>query len=162
MIMGRDNDALKAEMINAINEGGAWFTTRENCYIKIGKSEAGELLYARVCILKDGALTGGAYSFGTDWFDISFHGRLIDIFADPDSLKYYDMRHDDEQGTYLNTDDGPVHEGSSLIEFCRKADEEVLAGNVRGFMIDGTGFAKELPPSEKKMGRTKDIFSIIQ
>lgn len=168
--MSRD-DLLKAEMIDAIHLGGAWFTTRDNCFIKIGSSGNEDLMYARVCIIEaesksaaaDNALRGGAYTFGTDWFDISFHGRLIDIYVDPDTLKTWDIRYDEEHGTYMSPGNGLIKDGS-LVEFCRQADQEVLSGAVNGgikaYQIDGAGFAKELPPSEKKMGRTKRIFTL--
>ena len=159
-------------MIDEIFSGGAWFTTRENCFIKIGGSGNDGLMYARVCIIEakpdaaavDTVLRGGAYTFGTDWFDISFHGRLIDIYVDPDTLKTWDIRYDEEHGTYMSPGNGLIKDGS-LVEFCRQADQEVLSGAVNGgikaYQIDGAGFAKELPPSEKKMGRTKSIFELL-
>ena len=76
-------EALKSEMIERIRSGGAWFTTRKDKYVKIGFSEADNCYFARECFFKDDALEGGAYSFGTDWFDISFHGKYIDIYVDP-------------------------------------------------------------------------------
>ena len=83
--MANKKEALKSGMIGNIRSGGAWFTTRKDKYVKIGFSEADNCYFARECFLKDGSLEGGAYSFGTDWFDISFHGRYIHIYADPDS-----------------------------------------------------------------------------
>lgn len=210
--MSGKDELLRSEMIDAVYHGGAWFSTREDAYLKIAYDGSDGLMYARECVLdrssdpdldpdRDAAgdaqpageepacrLRGGAYTFGTDWFDISFHGRLIDIYVDPDTLKYWDVRNDGEHGTYLNSADGPVSEGR-LIEFCRRADSEVLEtpaggasaehesdmpradaddtpadariGGARVFRIDGAGFAKELPPSEKKMGRSRSIFSIV-
>ena len=38
LAMGKDNESLKAEMISAIRSGGAWFSTRENNYLKIADS----------------------------------------------------------------------------------------------------------------------------
>lgn len=172
--MSENSDSLKKKMIDEIFSGGAWFTTRENCFIRIGGSGNDGLMYARVCIIEakpdaaaDTVLRGGAYTFGTDWFDIRFHGRLVDIYVDPETLEAWDVRYDEKHGTYLNSENGRVKDGA-LVEFCSQADQEVLAAVLNGgsegisaFPIDGTGFAKELPPSEKKMGRTKSIFELL-
>ena len=77
--MKNRKEAQKSAMINSIRSEGAWFITRKDKYVKIGFSEADDCYFARECFLKDGVLEGGAYSFGTDWFDISFHGKYIDI-----------------------------------------------------------------------------------
>lgn len=156
--MAKQNDNLKSEMITRINEGGAWFSTRENNYLKIGRS--GEGLCARACVIRDGELTGSAYTFGTDWFDISFHGRLTDIYVDPDTLRKWDFRYDPERGTVYDSAEGTTPP-LQLTEFCRQADQEALQGVKDAFHIDGAGFASELTPSEAKMGRTRDIHSIV-
>lgn len=178
MIMAKDNDLLKAEMIDSINSGGAWFTTRENNYLKIGCTDNDDRLCARVCILKGGSLqdgssdpagasgtqepvlTGKAYTFGRDWFDISFHGRLTDIYVDPDTLESWDIRFDPDKGTYQ--DPGSERSASgALMTFCSLADSEALAGVEGAYKIDGAGFADELMPSEERMGRRKGIFSLV-
>ena len=160
-VMANDNDRIKAEMIKGINSGGAWFSTRENNYLKIGSSGQENRLYARECVIaEDGTMTGEAYSFGTDWFDISFHGRLVDIYIDPDSLKTWDVRYDREKGTYAAGDDGAGPSGS-LLAFCRDADREALSGRVKAWHIDGAGFARNLEASELRMGRKKSILSLV-
>ena len=145
--MGKDNDRLKAEMIEAIRSGGAWFSTRDNNYLKIADSGEGGGLCARECIVKDGAVTGRAYTFGTDWFDISFHGSLVDIYVDPDTLKAWD---EDE-----------LNGSGKLAAFCRQADSEALSGDIHPYHIDGAPFAENLMPSEERMGRRGGILSKI-
>ena len=145
--MGKDNDRLKAEMIEAIRSGGAWFSTRDNNYLKIADSGEGGGLCARECIVKDGAVTGRAYTFGTDWFDISFHGSLVDIYVDPDTLKVWD---EDE-----------LNGSGKLAAFCRQADSEALSGDIHPYHIDGAPFAENLMPSEERMGRRGGILSKI-
>ena len=144
LAMGKDNDRLKAEMINAINSGGAWFSTRANNYLKIAPGDGGKL-YARECIVSNGEVSGKAYTFGTDWFDISFHGRLVDIYVDPDTLKVWE--NEELAGT------------GNLAAFCRQADSEALSGNIYPYHIDGAPFAENLMPSEGRMGRGGGILS---
>lgn len=159
--MAKDNDQIKAEMIKRINSGGAWFSTREQNYLKIAAGGQENSLYARECIIADdGTMTGEAYTFGTDWFDISFHGRLVDIYIDPDSLKIWDVRYDRDRGTYAAEGDGAGPSGS-LLAFCRDADMEALSGSIRAYHIDGAGFARNLGASEMRMGRKKDIRSLV-
>lgn len=147
LAMGKDNDSLKAEMISAIRSGGAWFSTRENNYLKIADSGEGGRLCARECIVNDGAVSGRAYTFGNDWFDISFHGRLVDIYVDPDTLKVWDEEE--------------LNGSGKLAAFCRQADSEALAGNMHPYHIDGAPFAENLMPSEARMGRKDGILSKI-
>ena len=97
--MANKKEALKSGMIGNIRSGGAWFTTRKDKYVKIGFSEADNCYFARECFLKDGSLEGGAYSFGTDWFDISFHGRYIHIYADPDTFRQWPVLYRAGAGT---------------------------------------------------------------
>ena len=179
-------------MIAGINSGGVWFRTRENNYLKIGRSDTDDCLYAMACAVKpadagtSGAgagasgcgdssstrgnahgytLVAGAYTFGTDWFDISFHGRLIDIYVDPDTLQHWDVIYS-EPVLQLKDADGRIENASRLALFCRQADREIREAMESGavlkaFQIDGAGFARELEPSEAKMGRRKSIFSLV-
>ena len=91
--MSKADDMLQAEMLEKIKSGGAWFTTRIDHFVKIRYDEFEDCYYARECFFNEGKLEGGAYTFGTDWFDISFHGRgYIDIYADPDSFQSWETR----------------------------------------------------------------------
>ncbi|MBQ6315512.1 MAG: hypothetical protein IKE85_01165 [Mogibacterium sp.] len=146
--MADNNDLIKAQMIQAINNGGAWFSTRENNFLRIGA--AGTML-AKECILEDGRVTGNAYTFGTDWFDISMHGRWTDIYVDPDTLKVWEIDEDTDYSKFP----------ADLALFCREADEEALAGITGAYHIDGTGFAQNLKPSEERMGKKEDILSKV-
>ena len=137
-------------MLESIRNGGAWFNTRQDKFIKIGYSETDNCYFARECFLKDGGLDGGAYSFGTDWFDISFHGRYIDIYVDPETFKSWPIRYDAERGTlYENTDEG-VGQGERILEFCKQADKEALEGITRSFQIDSANFDAVMQLSEQK------------
>lgn len=146
--MANKKEALKSGMIGNIRSGGAWFTTRKDKYVKIGFSEADNCYFARECFLKDGSLEGGAYSFGTDWFDISFHGRYIHIYADPDTFRQWPVLYRAGAGTvYSRAADQAEGGGSGLsgqaeriLKFCRQADAEALAGIDAAYEINGTNF----------------------
>ena len=188
--MTADNDRIKADMIAGINSGGAWFRTRENNYLKIGRSDTDDCLYAMACAVgPENVINAGAYSFGTDWFDISFHGSLIDIYVDPDTLQRRDIIYTDSEVSaaedsaenaerhsadlhrhepvlQLRDADGRLENASRLAQFCKHADKEIRemidnGTDLRAFRIDGAGFAHELDPSEAKMGRRKSIFSLV-
>lgn len=133
-------EAIKSEMIENIRSKGAWFTTRKDKYVKIGFSETDNCYFARECFFKDGALEGGAYSFGTDWFDISFHGKYIDIYADPDTFRSWPVSWTAANGTRYK--DGAECAGQSerMLKFCKRADMEALAGIRDAYKIDGTNF----------------------
>ena len=134
------NEELKSVMLEDIKSGGAWFNTRQDKYVKIGFSEADNCYFARECFLADGDLEGGAYTFGTDWFDISFHGRYIDIYVDPDTFKSWPINYSPDRGTRLKDSEEAVGQAERLLEFCRQADNEALAGITRSYQIDGTNF----------------------
>ena len=155
--MSREQDALKSEMIKAINDGGAWFVTRPGNYIKIGYNESDNCMYARECVFRDGALTGKAYSFGTDWFDISMHGSRTDIYSDPDTFRKWEISYDPERGTHVASSDGEASPSAKLVEFCRQADSEALNGISGGYHIDSAAFAEEMQTSEGKAGKLSDI-----
>ena len=157
--MADDRDAIKSEMIERINSGGAWFCTRPDNYLRIGLSPSDNLIYARECVLGEGTITGGAYMFGTDWFDISFHGRWVDIYVDPDSLRYWELVYDEKSGTYRPADASALPE--RLAAFCRQAEQEAADGITGAFHIDGTGFTHDLVPSEERMGRKEDILAKV-
>ena len=139
--MGNKRDALKSEMIANIRSAGAWFTTRKDKFVKIGFSETDNCYFARECFLKDGGLEGGAYSFGTDWFDISFHGKYIDIYVDPDTFKEWPVVWSAESGTRYESKDECVGRAKRAVDFCRQADAEALAGVSDAYHIDGTNFS---------------------
>ena len=158
-LSGREKDALKQQMLDRIWHGGAWFTTRTDNFMKIAYSAADECLFARECVLREGTLIGGAYTFGTDWFDISFHGRRIDIYCDPETFRSWEIVYDPDRGTMISTSEGdneppaPVSSAKSqrLLKFCSEADQEVLGGapSVRtAYHIDGAPFAKTISLSE--------------
>ena len=134
-------EELKSAMLEYIRNGGAWFVTRRDKYTKIGFSEIDNCYFARECFLNDGALEGGAYTFGTDWFDISFHGKYIDIYADPDTFREWPVTWSAEKGTRYKGADGCVGQAERLLEFCRQADTEVLESPPSAYQIDGTNFA---------------------
>ena len=131
-----NKEKLQKEMLDKIRAGGAWFCTGTDRYTKIGYSRENNCYFARECFLKDGGLEGGAYSFGTDWFDISIRGRHTDIYADADTFKSWDIEADPESGD--NKDDAVASRG--LIEFCRDADAEALAGIDDAYRISSTNF----------------------
>jgi hypothetical protein len=138
--MNSKKEALKSGMIEKIRSGGAWFTTRKDKYVKIGFSEADNSYFARECFLKDGVLEGGAYSFGTDWFDISFHGKYIDIYADPDTFKQWPVNYSAEKGTSYDKADDPAGQAERMLKFCKRADREALLGIAGAYEISGTNF----------------------
>jgi len=140
MDMKKVKEEMKSAMIDAIRHNGAWFTTRKNKYVKIGFSEADNVYFARECFLKDGLLEGGAYSFGTDWFDISFHGKYIDIYVDPDTFRQWPVSWTAENGTCCKGTDDSSDRAERMLKFCRQADAEALAGIENAFQIDGTNF----------------------
>ena len=133
-------DALKSAMIEKIRGEGAWFTTRKDKFVKIGFSGTDNCYFARECFFKDGALEGGAYSFGTDWFDISFHGKYIEIFADPDTFKSWPVSYSSEKGTCYKGGEECAGQAERVLKFCRRADMEALTGIRDAYKIDGTNF----------------------
>lgn len=167
--MAEDKDLLKADMIENINKGGAWFMTREGNYLRIGRSDTDAGMFAAAFAVKDGGIEAGAYTFGSDWFDISFHGSLIDIYVDPDTLKRWDVVYaedGDSQAPSMNLkcEDGSLENMSRIALFAKQADAELRASlpdRLPAYRIDGAGFARELTPSEAKMGRKKDIFTLV-
>jgi hypothetical protein len=157
-----EKDALKQEMLDRIWHGGAWFTTRPHYYLKIAYSEADGCLFARECVVKTGAaeapaptVEGGAYTFGTDWFDISFHGRSIDIYCDPDTFKSWNIEFVPGRGTVIAITEGdneaPAPTASAktqrLLKFCAEADRDALADApavLTAYHISGAPFAKTI------------------
>ena len=135
-------EKMKSEMMDAIRSGGAWFSTGTGEYTKIAYSEADNCYFARECFLKDGGLEGGAYSFGTDWFDISFHGKYIDIYVDPETFRRWAIRWDAERGTCYEEADGRAGMAERVLRFCKQADREALDGIRSSFRISGTSFDK--------------------
>lgn len=159
--MADSKDRLKAEMISRIDSGGAWFSTRPGSNLKIGAAGPGGSLYARECVIgQDGSMHGAAYTFARDWFDISFHGRLVDIYIDPDTMKSWDVTYDEARGAYF-TSEGDRLTDTGLAEFCRQADKEAASGRISPYHIDGAPFAKNLEPSELRMGRGRSILSLV-
>lgn len=140
-----DKDVLRKEMLDKIRSSGAWFCTGTDRFVKIIFSKEDNCYFARECFRKDdGSLEGGAYSFGTDWFDISFHGKHVDIYADADSFRDWDISHDEGKS---GGDDGPDDKEDTaerLLEFCKEADAEVRAGDPPAYRISGTNFEKIL------------------
>lgn len=136
----REANRLQAEMIEAIRNGGAWFCPRKDQFVKIGYSEKDNCYFARECFVKGDTLEGGAYSFGTDWFDISFHGRYIDIFADAETFRRWKIWYDPEEGTCY--EGGKADQLMRLVGFCRQADREALAGGLEPYNIRSTNFDK--------------------
>lgn len=145
------NDLLKQEMLAAIFHGGAWFSTRNNNYLKIAFNETDGCLYARECMIKDGTLEGGAYTFGTDWFDIYFHGRYIDIYTNPETFKRWKVWYDAERGTCYSAPADQMERAKRLVAFCRQADEEALAGGLKAYHISSADFAKVIELSEERL-----------
>ena len=138
--MRNRKDELKSTMLEHIREGGAWFTTRKDKYIKIGFSGTDNCYFARECFLKDGSTEGGAYSFGTDWFDINFHGRYIDIYVDPETFRSWPVRYDAERGTCFEDADEGAGQAGRILDFCRQADTEALVGIKSAYQIDSANF----------------------
>lgn len=155
--MSREQDLLKSEMTKSIYSGGAWFSTREGNYLKIGYSESDNRLYARECVFRDGTLCGAAYTFGTDWFDISMRGRRTDIYVDPDTLKKWEISYDPEHGTRFRSREGSPSPSMQLMDFCRQADREALEGITGTYHINSAGFAEEIQPAEASASRLADI-----
>ena len=140
------NEALKREMLEAINGGGCWFCIRKDNYVKIGLDEVEGLLFARECIFKESSdgtriLEGGAYSFGLDWFDLRVGGRSIDIYADAESFQGWDIWYDRNEGTCHKTREDGREPGKRLIKFCTLADQEALAGINKYYTISSTNFS---------------------
>lgn len=138
--MNSKKEAIKSEMIEKIRSGGAWFTTRKDKYVKIGFSETDNCYFARECFFKDGIPEGGAYSFGTDWFDISFHGKYIDIYVDPDTFRQWPVGYSTERGTFYDKSDDPAGQAERILKFCKRADREALLGIKGAYEINGTNF----------------------
>ena len=145
IIMKNRDESLKPEMLDKIMSGGAWFSTGKNKYLKIGYSETDDCLIARECTVTDeGSLEGGAYTFGTDWFDICFHGRYIDIYVDPKTFRRWDVWYDPEKGTCFKAPDDRKEQAKRVFEFCKQADGEAFAGGLKPYKIDSTNFDKIL------------------
>ena len=138
--MSIKKEAVKSEMIEKIRSGGAWFTTRKDKYVKIGFSEADNCYFARECFFRDGSLEGGAYSFGTDWFDISFHGKYIDIYADPDTFRQWPVSFIPGKGTCYKDGEECAGQAERMLKFCKRADREALSGIAGAYEISGTNF----------------------
>lgn len=139
-VMNSKKEALKSKMIEDIRSGGAWFTTRKDKYVKIGFSGADNCYFARECFKKDGTLEGGAFSFGTDWFDISFHGKYIDIYVDPDTFEQWQIVYSAGNGTCFEKTDEKSERAERMLKFCKQADMEALTGIPEAYEIDGTNF----------------------
>lgn len=139
-----EKEKLRKEMHDRILNEGAWFCVGQDRFVKIGFSKEDNCYFARECFRKDGGLQGGAYSFGTDWFDISFHGKYIDIYADAETFKDWGIKHDINK----TGDDSEMGEQDDtamrLLDFCREADAEVMAGDPHAYSISGTNFDKIL------------------
>ena len=142
-------EMLRRDMLDKIKELGAWFCTRPGNYLKIGYSEQDKCYFARECILKDGGLSGGAYSFGTDWFDISMHGKYTEIFADPETFRRWDICYDKERGTCFSESDGATGMAKRVLDFCKEADEDALRGGLNPYHIDRAAFAETIELSEE-------------
>lgn len=155
--MRNEQDTIKSEMMKQIYDGGAWFRTKADNYLKIGFSEADNRLCARECVIKEGTLEGHAYTFGTDWFDISFHGRRIDIYVDPDTFRKWNICYDPDKGTYADHTGTEGSPSMQLLNFCRQADKEALNGIGSSFLIDSAGFAEEMQSSDNGRGKLGDI-----
>ena len=138
--MNSKKEALKSEMIEKIRSEGAWFTTRKDKYVKIGFSGTDNCYFARECFFKDGTLEGGAYSFGTDWFDISFHGKYIDIYADPDTFRQWPVSYIPGSGTRYKDGEECAGQAERILKFCKRADREALLGITDAYEISGTNF----------------------
>ena len=138
--MKNSKEVHKSAMIEDIRNGGAWFVTRKDRYTRIGYSAADNCCFARECFIKDESLEGGAYSFGMDWFDISFHGRYINIYADPDTFRSWPVIYDPEKGTHYDKDVERAGQAERMLEFCKQADAEALAGIAKAYQINGTNF----------------------
>lgn len=132
-----NKEKQRKEMLDRIRAGGAWFVTGTDRYTKIGYSKEDNCYFARECFLENGGLKGGAYTFGTDWFDISFHGRYIDIYADAETFKNWDIEADaSKDGDVEGTNDLAMR----LLDFCREADEEALNTDIEAYRINSTNF----------------------
>ena len=144
----KDEYLLKMQMLSDIKSGGAWFTTRQDNYLKIGYIRTDDCLCARECILRNGSLEGGAYTFGLDWFDIYFHGRYIDIYADPETFRRWDIVYDPVRGTCCNAPEDSA-KAKRITEFCGQADQEALAGIGHAYHISKAAFADMIALSEE-------------
>ena len=138
--MNSKKEAVKSEMIEKIRSGGAWFTTRKDKYVKIGFSEPDNCYFARECFFRDGSLEGGAYSFGTDWFDIRFHGKYIDIYADPDTFRQWPVSFISGKGTCYKDGEECAGQSERMLKFCKRADREALLGVTGAYERSGTNF----------------------
>ena len=142
--------ALQREMLERIRSGGAWFTTRKDKYLKITYSETDNCYFARECFMKKGTLEGGAYSFGTDWFDINFHGKYIDIYVDPETFRKWAVSYDPARGTLYEDADECVGMAKRMLDFCKEADAEALAGSLIAYKIDSANFDNVMELSSDK------------
>ena len=137
-----NKEELKSNMLERIRNGGAWFSTGQEEFVKIGHDETDDQYYARECFFRDGELEGGAYTFGTDWFDISFHGRRIDIYVDPDTFKSWKVWYEEDRGTCMDADEARTAQGERVLNFSRQADQEAMTGLLGVYQISGTNFDK--------------------
>ena len=136
----KEANILQAEMMENILGGGAWFATGREKYIKIGYSKTDGCYFARECELKNGTMECKAYSFGTDWFDISFHGKYIDIYSDPDTFKTWEVWYDEDKGTQSKSNYKSIEIAKRIVDFCEEADLEALTGIENPYVISGTNF----------------------
>ena len=139
-----EKDTRRKEMLDKILKDGAWFCVGQDRFVKIGFSKEDNCYFARECFRKNGGLQGGAYTFGTDWFDISFHGKYIDIYADAETFKHWDISYDAGKTLESEPVDDKEDTAERLLEFCRAADAEVMEGDPAAYRIDGTNFEKIL------------------
>ena len=138
--MQKDKELLQHEMLESIRNGGAWFTTWKDKFIKIEYSKADDCYFARECFKVEGGLEGGAYTFGTDWFDINFHGRNIDIYVDPASFRRWPVSYDAVRGTFYDSEEC-IGMAERVLRFCKLADREALAGGLDPYKISGANFS---------------------
>ena len=136
----KEANKLQAEMMDNIREAGAWFDIGREKYVKIEYSEIDNLYLARECDLKKKDMEAKAYTFGSDWFDISFHGKYIDIYADADTFKKWEIWYEPGKGTQSKSSYKSLDIGKRIIEFCTKADSEALSGPSPCYEISGTNF----------------------
>lgn len=143
-------EQLQREMLESIRAGGAWFSIRDDNNIKIGYSPEDDCYIARECRFRESGLEGGAYTFGTDWFDISFHGKYIDIYVDPETFRRWPVVHDASRGTHFESAKESAGIAERVLEFCKQADAEALAGVEGAYKIDGANFDKVMELSDGK------------
>ena len=149
--MGK-KEKLQHEMLEKIRNGGAWFTTRKDRFIKIGYSKPDNCYFARECFFIDGRLEGGAYTFGTDWFDINFHGKYIDIYVDPETFRRWKVWYEPGKGVRYEAEPKDKEQAERIYTFCRQADAEALSGALTGeldaYKIDSANFSNIIELSD--------------